>query len=139
MLERSSKSGANGEDFLLDENCPTPIKTEKHEWPNSILLVNPISLGKNDQPANWSFMNPADYEQLFWGTLQNYRKMYATVSGRLDEKAELLRYQHTEETMPGGYGHLGYWPARIIMMEIKDIKGTEPREPEGKMEFIPFE
>jgi hypothetical protein len=123
----------------LDEDCPTPLKTEKHEWPNSILLVYPSNLRKEDQSVEYGFMTPADYDQLFLNTLKNYKKMRATVSGRLDAKAELFPDPRSGEPRPYGYGHLNYWPARIIMMEIKDIKGTVPRGPGDKMEIIPFE
>jgi hypothetical protein len=116
----------------LWDQCPKQIQTEDHKWPNAIYLICKESLLKREEPVDWSF-GIDDYNQLWIQTLHYKLPVYATFEGRLDARAELSpNPENGGPRGPFGYGHLGYYSARIIIRKIIDILGSgfleHPRE-----------
>ncbi len=115
---------------LWDE-CPIQFQTEDHKWPNAIYLVVKEMLHTTDKPVDWAF-GINDFSQLLFQTLHYKLPVYATFEGRLDTRAVLLKYPNNDRQAPGGYGHLGYYPAQLVVRQISDITGSglleHPRE-----------
>lgn len=119
----------------IEDKCQMPLQTEDHKWPDEITVEGPFNLHGNDETVNWSF-TPDDYIASFSELLRFKGPVYATIVGRLDARAQLIHYPNGS-TNPGGYGHLGYYPARIVVKQIKDIVGSGLRDPNEKIEIMP--
>jgi hypothetical protein len=98
-------------------NCPLP-KTPRTLL-SGIVLELPQNLSEFDQKANWTVevdawnrevAKAAELVRLAKGTRP---ALEATVVGRLDVR------QFVEDGL--GYGHLNQYPARLVIMSVKDI------------------
>jgi hypothetical protein len=118
----------------IEEQCQTPLQTDSHKWPNAILLIYPNNLHEEygDKPVNWTF-GPNEAETSFRELMRFNGPVHATIIGRLDARAKLLPSPNGGPPVPFGYGHLNAFPAQIVMKEIKDIVGSEPRQADEKI------
>ena len=111
--------------------CPNQLQTDGYKWPNAIYLVCKEMLNKTDKPVDWAF-GINDFNQLLLQTLRFKLPVYATFEGRLDARAKLLQNPKNGPRGPAGYGHLGYYPAQIVVRRVVDITGAgllaHPRE-----------
>ena len=117
---------------IAGPGCPV-LKTGDHEWHNGILIDIPHeSYAVIDPPAGWKIdLKNWDRALERWKTLRkrgNDTPVFATVIGRLDTRNEQLgvpeRIPALPDTkiIPWGYGHLGFFPARLVLFEIKDVE-----------------
>ena len=119
----------------MREECKTQLKTEDHVWPSAIYLVTTDFLDKEDEPVDWIFLGD-DFEKAFRERNRYKGPVNATIIGRLDARAELSPDPGGGHPVPFGYGHLNAYPARIVIMEIKDIVGSELRKAGEEIEII---
>jgi hypothetical protein len=105
--------------YDIEDNCETQLQVAGHKWPNAMQVIATDFLDMWDDPINWSF-DSHEMELAFNRLLQFMDNGNATIIGKLEAKWEVF----PEGPSLLGYGHLGYYPARIIVKEIKDIEGT---------------
>jgi len=114
----------------IDGPACAVLKTGDHEWHKSILIDIPHeSYGFIDPPAEWKIdLKQWDSAVKKWQALRkrwgSATPIFATIVGRLDTRNELLGVPALPDTklVPWGYGHLGMYPARLVLLEIKDIE-----------------
>jgi hypothetical protein len=115
----------DGEQGTLIDECPSLVLKGK-TWPNQIVLQPPNDPGvQRENPAGWSSPNFDIYSFAHrgawaqWEKLDGERKeqtsVLVTVLGRLDSR--LI----SENAVTTGYGHLGFAPARLVVIEIRGI------------------
>jgi hypothetical protein len=94
--------------FLVADKCPKPLIANGHEWPNAINLDYSETVFDSGNPVDWIF-GPEESDPAF-KELERVQPgpVYATIVGRLDVRSI-------------GYGHLNYYPARIVMIAIRNI------------------
>jgi len=102
--------------YLIDD-C-AQLKTGGHIWPNAILTVEPDDVRTQD-PVSWR-MDANAYRRAV--RTMNRSTVRATFVGRLDARARLFVVtEGVPEPVPGGFGHLGQFPARLVIGTIKDV------------------
>jgi hypothetical protein len=108
-------------------NCQ-PFKTTKtgdFVWLSGIWLVLPVQKNEIDTPANWAVEEPA-YRRAadkLRATNLDKQEIIATIAGRLE--ANDLRHvvrRVDSNLLPYGYGHLGQFPAQLVISTIKDLE-----------------
>jgi hypothetical protein len=112
---------------LEGEDCR--VRTGTYVWHSGILLAFPKDLAvENDKPANWSFDTSVWDRSL--AILHLLKKQFggdvrvrATFIGRLDTYGETLQIvTHANGyIVPLGYGHLNAYPARLVLVDVKDV------------------
>jgi hypothetical protein len=106
----------------LREACPTKFVTAGHTWPSAIDLTD------SRQVANTKDAVPFNTDQQSWDKLDELvlreakaahrEEIWATVVGTLRAPASYIR-DNGEVT--GGYGHLGVFPAQLIVERVEEV------------------
>ena len=113
----------------LEGECNVPLQLEDHRWPSKILLTHPSRLSKSegDEPVNWELSSSLD--DFFIESLRKLKTpIFATIMGRLDVGSHLTTNSKGQFLVLWGYGHLNYFPARMIIKEISNIVGSGRRK-----------
>ena len=111
--------------YLIDR-CP-PLRTGNHTWPNAILTVQPDDfMVRIQEPVNWRMdadaYNRADRDFIRAARSKEESVVKATFIGRLDARESLfLVTEGVPRPIPGGFGHLGVFPARLVINTVKDL------------------
>ncbi len=118
---------------ILKGDC-SPLKTGSFTWPNGIALDLPnSSIVQKEQPADWTFTY-SDFEKQTISIAAGLHKQLGakalvTVVGRLDLRVP----SEYNEAFPKGYGPSDAFPARLVILAIKDVAYV-PREPADQQE-----
>ena len=115
----------------LRASCP-PLKTEGYIWISAIQLELPQnSIVKEENPTQWTYDLSANQAAVDRGLAMQRAGgagtvVMATVAGRLDAREPLMVVTAPgREPTPIGYGHLGIYPARLILVRITDIRAEK--------------
>lgn len=114
--------------------CPV-LKTGDHEWHKGVLIDIPHeSYAPIDPPAAWKIeLKNWDRAVEKWQALKKRwgggTPVFATIVGRLDTKSDPLEVPTLPNgnSLPWGYGHLGIYPARLVLFDIKDVEVSTNR------------
>jgi hypothetical protein len=120
---------------FLEEECPKALQTEGYTWINRILLFNTGNSANREKPVDWVFGHMESWPA-FKELLRYKGNVYATITGRLDARAKLSPSPNGGPPVPFGYGHLGVYPARIVMKAIENIVGSELKGSDEMNEII---
>ena len=107
--------------YGLRETCSRQFKTNGHVWPTAINLVD--SEYMKDDGGTVSFVTDRDsWDSLdrlviAEGKAKKKEEIWVTVIGRLEPLAQ----QRNDGTITGGYGHLGEYPAQLVVKRIVDV------------------
>jgi hypothetical protein len=112
----------------LDGRDCAPLRTGDYMWESGIAIAMPswLILEKEGTPATWSLdqraYDRAERELRLQATRYN-RDIIVTFIGRLDAREEgLVTFRGGDEKLHGlGYGHLGVYPAQLVIVTVKDI------------------
>jgi len=117
--------------YGIEDKCETQLQVAGRKWPNNIYIVGTDSLDMWDNPANWRFDThdlDSAWKKASQESTQFNDDVSATIIGRLETRWAVF------QEGPSLLGYLNYFPARIIVKEIKDIEG--PRIP--LKEYVPI-
>jgi hypothetical protein len=109
------------------------IRTGEYRWPSEFWVEVPeVATRFLGPPAMWDapaveLINSAFRTAwLQWNEIPESRKPHttvmATVIGRLDA---VLPLQLDRFGNPAGFGHLNVYPARLVLIEVRDVKLAE--------------
>jgi len=109
-------------------DCP-PVRRHSRSWPSRIAIDFPQSLiVKLEEPADWTVAGQVYVYALIgawreWDQLptpeKNTKSVVATMVGRVDARDSVHIAEGNEMF---GYGHLGGSPARLVLVELQDIR-----------------
>lgn len=109
--------------FGLRDNCPRSMITGGHHWPSAINLVD-SDYARHENRAGLTF----ETDRKSWDLLDSALRaaagkeqrveVWITVSGEFEAPVSYLR---KNGKVVGGYGHLGIYPAELIVRRILDI------------------
>jgi hypothetical protein len=108
--------------YGLRESCPKPLVTRNHTWPTAIDMVQSDIPGAPGEEAPFTTDTKSwDHLQLF--VLQEARagrreEIWVTVVGMLRAPESYVRKNGQAF---GGYGHLGGYPAQLVVKAVLDI------------------
>ena len=114
----------------LRGNC-LPLTTGGHTWFNGIEIDFPKNPSvEGEEPTQWTFdvkviSEAAERAAALQRASGPEATVMATVAGRLDVPDPLM-VQTEKGLAPNGYGHLNVYPARLIIVRIKDIAVESP-------------
>ena len=113
-----------GAELIAGKNC-RPLRSGNDEWPTRIMVERADRLADVvNERADFAFDLEAweNAIQALVALNRQYREnavVYATVVGRLDTRDTLSTSPHRN-----GYGHLGGYPARLVVKTIRDVSIT---------------
>ncbi len=108
--------------YGLRQSCPEPFVTDGHRWPSAVNLVD--SGSPLLEPGVASFATDRQsWDQLDEVVLREARAghregIWVTVTGMIQAPASYLR---EDGQVVGGYGHLGVFPAELVVERVSDI------------------
>lgn len=108
--------------YGLRERCREQLVTGDHTWPSAIDMVDadsPVSDGvaahfKTDS-MSWERLDQAVRKVAASG---KKREIWITVTGMIRAP---VSYRRRDGEIVGGYGHLGVFPAQLVVKEIGDV------------------
>jgi hypothetical protein len=113
----------------LEGDCPTSLKTGDYEWPSAVVLTQPnSSIVESEEPAKWKADMPAYRRALRELERRSQDSVVATFVGRLDARDRLeVLTNNVPQPVPVGYGHLGTYPARLVIITVKEVVAQRRR------------
>jgi hypothetical protein len=109
--------------FGLRDNCPKALITGGHHWPSAINLAD-SDYARHGDRKGVTFETDRKSWDLLDGTLRavagkaRRAEVWITVSGEFEAPVSYIR---KDGKVVGGYGHLGVYPAELIVRRILDI------------------
>jgi hypothetical protein len=98
----------------LEEPCEKPVILGEHQWPSAISVIGP-----RQDSAGWKSWDGLHGVVVKEAQRGSRGAIWVTITGRL------LGPWHTDDhgnRIYGGYGHLGAFPAEIIVDHVSDIE-----------------
>jgi len=107
----------------LRQTCTQPFSTSDHTWPSAINLVD------SDYVAGTEESVPFKTDRESWDKLDEIairegkagrrEEIWVTVTGRLRAPEAYIR---KDGRVRGGYGHLGVYPAELVVERVSDVE-----------------
>ena len=111
---------------ILEGRACAPLKTGDYEWPSGVAIQFPSSRTlEREEPVAWALdqeaYNQIERERL--QALEHTTEILATFIGRLDAREEGLQILRRPDgdVITNGYGHLGVYPAQLVIATVKDL------------------
>jgi len=106
----------------LRQSCPEPFVTREHTWPSA------LNLAHSQLPASAEDAVSFKTDEKSWddllelvrreGKARRHEEIWVTITGQIRAPAGYIR---KDGQIVGGYGHLGVFPAELV---VKRILGT---------------
>ena len=112
------------ETYCLRDFCGSRLRTRSYTWPSAIWLAGP-ALAESTidfQPDMESIQRLSDV--LHEKARDFSAEVVATIEGRLEAHALRTGIGGNGQVIGMGYGHLGGFPAQIIIKSVISIEGT---------------
>ena len=106
----------------LRQTCAQPFVTGDHVWPSALNLVDSDYRGGGDEPVSFR-TDRESWDRLDAITVREAKagrrvEVWVTMGGKRRAREH---YVLNDKQTAGGYGHLGVFPAELVVQRVLDI------------------
>lgn len=108
--------------YGLRGSCAEPFVTRMHQWPSAINLVdsefrhpNTDSVSFRTDRKGWDDLDELTIKE---GRAGRREEIWVTIAGLVRAPEEYVR---KDGSLAGGYGHLGVFPAELVVEHVSEI------------------
>jgi hypothetical protein len=108
--------------YGLRQTCPEPFVTSGHTWPSALNLADSDFMAKYGDPVpfetdreSWDRLDELTIRE---GKAGRREEIWVTIVGKLQTPEA---YTRRDGQVVGGYGHLGVFPAELVVERVSEI------------------